>query len=366
MARFIHAADLQLGLKHRKIIGDKGARARAQRFDTVEKLAALAKEHAAEAVVVAGDVFDSNAVGPDLIQQARDVFAKFGCPVLLLPGNHDFYEPQCALQRLVEGQSQLSHVQVLSSTEPITIGSVTYFPCPLLQRHTYKDPTAHLADRQPGDRSIRVAVAHGGVHGFDNDSSELANLIDADSVAAKGFDYLALGDWHSLKKHSSRAWYPGAHEATRFKEVDPGYVLLVDIPVGGALPEVASLKVNRTQWHKQAPDFTGQEDIQALQSWYDDLPEKSWSAVELRLSGVLSIAEHNELERLLERMQEELMYLRIRKNETQTRPSDEELAELELPGFLSSTFQTLSETSAPHSDEAIRLFHRLLVEEQSK
>ena len=62
MFRFLHTADWQLGLKLSFIPGDRGARARNERFETVRRIAKLANERKVQAVFVAGDVFDDNLV----------------------------------------------------------------------------------------------------------------------------------------------------------------------------------------------------------------------------------------------------------------------------------------------------------------
>ena len=98
-------------------------------------------------------------------------------------------------------------MQVLAKREPAQFGDALIYPCPLLRRHEMDDPTRWLPMREPGE-GIRIAVAHGGVIDFAvGADSETPNLIDAGRVVAKGFDYLALGDWHSTFRFNSRAWY---------------------------------------------------------------------------------------------------------------------------------------------------------------
>ena len=89
MTRILHTADWQLGLRLNFVPGEAGARLRAERFATIERIAELARSEGVDAVLVADDVFDDNRVGPETIQQAREALAKFGVPVVLLPGNHD-------------------------------------------------------------------------------------------------------------------------------------------------------------------------------------------------------------------------------------------------------------------------------------
>lgn len=78
VTRFLHTADWLLGLRLNFVPGEAGARLRAERFATVERIAELARVEQADAVIVAGDVFDDNGVGPDTIQQAREADCEQG------------------------------------------------------------------------------------------------------------------------------------------------------------------------------------------------------------------------------------------------------------------------------------------------
>ena len=74
----------EIPLNHRVRFGH------AQHVETVRKIAELARRETVDCVVVAGDVFDDNGVGADILQLARDALQAFHqLPVLLLPGNHD-------------------------------------------------------------------------------------------------------------------------------------------------------------------------------------------------------------------------------------------------------------------------------------
>jgi len=161
--KFLHTADIQLGLKLRFVPGESGVRVRSQRFDTLRHIAGVAKEQGAQAVVVAGDFFDDNSVGPDTIQLAEDSLQTFApIPVLILPGNHDAATEHSALKRL----QGLKHVHVLMDQEPVEIEGTLFYPCPLSRRHETSDPTSWLPERDPGDDRVRVAIAHGGVIEF--------------------------------------------------------------------------------------------------------------------------------------------------------------------------------------------------------
>lgn len=355
--RVLHTADWQLGLKLRFVSGEVAARLRAQRFDTIRRIAELAKERSVDLVVVAGDVFEDNGVGGDTLQQAGDALHTFGdIPVLLIPGNHDPGTPDSALKRMQCPPS----VIVATEREPLKLGDALVFPCPLSRRHERDDPTAWLPRREAGE-GVRIAVAHGGAIAF-SEGTETPNLIDVAKVLDKGFDYLALGDWHGVFRVDQRAWYSGAHEATRFKEQQPGYVLLVDIDGPGVEPRVEQIPVARTRWLQHAVEFHENAQVADLRQWLEDLPERSWTLLELRLGGQLSLSARAQLDRLLDDYAERLAYLRLIDDRVLAEPSEEDLQGLSGEGFVGEVVAELRASEAPEDRDALRLLHRLFQE----
>ena len=355
MTKLLHTADWQLGLRLDFVPGEAGARLRAQRFATIETIARLARDEAVDAVLVAGDVFDDNGVGGDTLQQARDALRAFGdIPVVLLPGNHDPATEDSALRRLGDLDG---NVHVALTHHPLAFGDLEIHPCPLLQRHQYDDSTAHLPPR--GDsRAVRVTLAHGGVLSF-GETTETPNRIDAAAVIAKGFDYLALGDWHGLFEVSERACYSGAHEATRFKEKRPGQVLIVEIDGPGAVPRITPHPVARTHWHQRSFEFGGDADLEQLEQWLAALEPLSWGLVELTLEGALSLAGSARLDALLEDYGERLALLRVDAEAIHAAPTETDLEALRGEGFVAHAITELREENDPFDADALRLLHRL-------
>ncbi len=356
--RILHTADWQLGLKLHFVPGDAGARLRAQRFDTVRAIAGLACDSGVDAVLVAGDVFDDNGVGPDTLQQAREALAAFHpLPVVLLPGNHDPADPGSALARL----GDLDHVVVAAGFGPLELPGGVVHPCPLTQRHSPEDPTRRLPPKPSGHGRVHVVLAHGGVLDFSEDT-ETPNRIDLRAVLDKGYDYLALGDYHSPMRLGPRAWYAGTPEGTRFAEKDPGHVLLVSIEAPGAEPVVERVAVGRTRWVTHTARFHEDADVERLAAWFDGFPERSWTLVQLRLEGELSLSGRAKLDRLLDDERGRLCHLRVAADEVVDAPSDEDLRVLQAEGFLRVAAEYLRSDSAPEARDAVRLLHRMLAE----
>jgi DNA repair exonuclease SbcCD nuclease subunit len=358
MVRFLHTADWQLGLKL-SFLGsdDRGAFARAERFEAVRRLARVAREREAQAVVVAGDVFDDNAVGRDTLQRARDALAHFApLPVLLLPGNHDAGGPDCVLRRLDAGR----HVHPLLDPTPFEgVPGVRFYPCPLMRRHEREDPSRDLPTRTPHE-PIRVAIAHGGV--LDFGEGESFNRIDWQAVLRKGFDYLALGDWHGTLRFGDRVWYPGTPEATRFKEKRPGQALLVEIDAPGAAPRVEEIAVQRTRWIERIEVLEGDAHVDAVAQWMESLEARSMTLVDLTLRGALSLAARGRLDAMLDAKRAELLFLRVDAEGLRDEPTPADLDGLAAEGFVGRAVEHLRGLGTADANDALRLLHRLLAE----
>ena len=70
MVRFLHAADLHLGLRITRFEESACNRIGEARFEAVEQLRVKAAEHKADFVVIAGDIFDDHSVSKSVAERA--------------------------------------------------------------------------------------------------------------------------------------------------------------------------------------------------------------------------------------------------------------------------------------------------------
>lgn len=356
--RILHTADWQLGLRLNYIDPETAARLRSQRHDTVRRMAELARERAVDLVVVAGDVFDDNGVGRGALQQTADAIEAFGdLPVVLLAGNHDAATPESALARL--RPLVPDNIIIPMQPEALDIAGAELLLCPLTTRHHRGDPTAWIPARAH-DR-LRIVVAHGGAQQFAEGMEDI-NFLRIAELLAKGVDYVALGDWHGTKQMDPRVWYSGAHEPTRFREQDPGNVLIVELQDAGTLPQVEKVAVAGTRWLRERFEFHDDADVARLAAWLQALPQKSATLLRLELTGSLSLQARDRLDQLLQDSGEALAHLRLRDQHLQVAPTDTELDALcSEPGYLSRAVQRLQALDdAQQRADALRLLYRLV------
>ncbi|MFS6818579.1 DNA repair exonuclease [Synechococcus lacustris Tous-12m] len=215
MVRFLHTADWQLGKPYGRVKDqEKQARLKQLRFDVIERLAEVVQREKLEFVVVAGDLFDSIEPTRADVAQACSAIGAIGVPVLAIPGNHDHggagsFWHEAWFKNYKDDLAP--NLQPLLERKPLHLPGALILPCPLNRQADTEDPLSWLKNYKFDqlDQRPRVVVAHGSVHGFgadelidSDDENPLAatNRLNLAALPIESIDYIALGDWHGLKK----------------------------------------------------------------------------------------------------------------------------------------------------------------------
>ena len=319
--RILHTADWQIGKPYRWIDdGQKQARLQQERVEVVGRIAEIVRQEAVDAVLVAGDLFDSSTVPAATVMEVLEVVGSMSCPVLVIPGNHD-HGGVGGIWRREDLQRQMQdrapNLQLLLASEPVLVAGITVLPCPLLRQHESRNPLLWLEqlDWQTLDSSApRVVLAHGSVQGFGGDDS--VNRLALDRLPSDELDYVALGDWHGLMSVDRQAWYPGTPEPDRFPngpDDQRSQVLLVDLDRG--LPaEVKPHPTGRFQWHRITMTLNGDGDLARLEQRLSDCIGRrvGRDLLRLELNGQLGWSAHQTLQNRVEDLRQQLLHLRLR------------------------------------------------------
>ena len=339
----IHTADWQLGKRFGNVPGDAGAALRDQRIETVKEIARLAKKRRADAVLVCGDVFETNAVADRTIRQALNALDPFTGDWVFIPGNHDSALADSVWSRAdrIAGSDNVHFL--LHNEEPLLLKNETLaiLPAVLQRRHEADDLTAWFDHAETPKRAIRVGIAHGSVRELLPDS-EAPNPIAADRAETAKLDYLALGDWHGTFKVNNRTWYAGTPEPDRFKSNDPGNVLAIEIERPDALPSIEKIAVGHYVWQERAFSIHGAKDIAALDRELKGLgSDPGRLLVRLKLEGVVTLALREQLREKLKEWEARLRYLEADDRELIAEPSEDDLDRIDRDGFVRTAVEQL-------------------------
>lgn len=373
---FVHTSDFQLGMT-RWFLGahDSDAQSRFDdsRLRAISRLGDLARETGAEFIVVAGDVFDANAVSDRTMNRALEAFDALPVPVYLLPGNHDPLLPGAALERA----AARSNVTVLTDSEPVQVRpGVEIVGAPLLARYASEDlAAAAIRDLQPAD-TIRILVAHGQTEGRGEDNEALFSLPDLEAAVSSGIiDYVALGDTHSAQPvgSSGKIWFSGSPEVTDFhdrreavagNEVNSGKALVVGVDKHGAgEADVAVSEHTVGEWTFEAVhwDVADGDDVARVLAELDAYPAKDRTVIKYSLAGTLGLEATRELEEGLAERESTFgaLYARERLMDLHLEPDADELANVPLAGYAQEAMTELLDARDPAARDAVNLLFRL-------
>lgn len=353
MLRFVHTADWQIGMKAESA-GRAAAKVRAERFEAARRVVQTAQEHKADFIVVAGDVFEDNAVDRTLVQRTADVLDRFGGPVFVIPGNHDPLVPGSVWDHPAWRQS--GSIRVLREEEPVAGDGYTVYPCPLREKYGRKDPTAWV-DAHDGE-GIRIGIAHGTVEGIAQDEPDYP--IPRDAAARAGLDYLALGHWHSTAPYpgpdgAARMAYSGTHEPTKFGERDSGNVLLVELDARGAPPRLTPLRTGGLTWRTLSVESREAGDLGRARIQVEQFESPERALLDVRLTGLLYAEERGEPDRIRELLDARFLFGRLDADGLRPSPADADWMSSLPPGILKDAATRLQAmASAEGSDERTR------------
>jgi DNA repair exonuclease SbcCD nuclease subunit len=407
MIRFMHAADLHLGLRITRFEENACNRIGEARFTALQQLRERAAEHRVDFILIAGDVFDDHSVSrTDVAVRTFAILegSNNSCPVFIIPGNHDPLVPGGVWERdpWLRDQPHL-RVHFLPHAEPVAVPGfpVTIFPCPLRQRRSMDDPTAWI-ERHPrakDDKTIRIGLAHGSLNIMPLPEDD--HLIRNDAAVHYGLDYLALGHWHRRSSHKSsdgveRTAYSGTHEsmhfpgahgdisigwssfsadgdAERFRDDGHGSALLVTIDTAGAPPRIEPIETGRLRWSAEKRDVSSQP-LGDLISDYArrEIPERT--ILRLILSGVVDPRGHARIDEL-----NQIVLNRYHAGSSLDadavliEPNADQLSEIVGLGVLKRVLERLKEDAQSTNaalkrvaDHGLKLLYRIAWEEQPK
>ncbi len=317
--RFIHTADWQLGMCAAQA-GSKADVVRGARLSAARRVVELAREHAAEMILVAGDTFENHAVPRALAQQAADILGAFPGRVFILPGNHDPWQPGSLWLHLAWASHR--NIRILDSREPVALPGAVLYPCPVYAAHSREDPTRGLP-RHDDPATIALGLAHGSLRGVGADDD---HPIDPAVVERAGLDYLALGHWHSTHPDPSagptRFAYSGTHETTKFGERDSGNVLLVEIDAPRAVPRITPLRSGILRWERIECALRGGDELPELIERIERWERPDGTLLEVELSGTISVERRPQVDRLCELAEARMLFFRLRDERLRPRPDD--------------------------------------------
>ena len=343
--KFIHTSDWQIGKVFRFVDNATMGLLQEARLRSISRLGELAGEHGAAHVVVAGDVYDMEALSPRSLNPTLGTDARFlKRPLASVAGQPRSAPPQRTLGSAPpQGFAENVIAHVVPEPAVVENEGFVLLPAPLFHRLTLDDLTAYMDDVDLPEGLVRVGLAHGTVRGFGSDDRDVANFIAPDRPRLAGLSYLALGDWHGQKQINDRCWYSGTPEIDAFDVVGGGQALLVEIEGPNAVPAVTSIPTGQYTWVRHSEQIGSHADIdhlaEKLRGTADELDRV---LVHLDVEGALSLEDRQYFqEQIVDGVSAALCFMRVDDRRLFAKPTAEDLDRIDRGGFVRTAAEQL-------------------------
>jgi DNA repair protein SbcD/Mre11 len=320
--KLLHTADWHLG----KTLEGRSRLPEQRAF--LEELQMIADEENVDAILMAGDVFDTvnpPAAAETLFYEAAVKLTSRGeRPLIIISGNHDNPERLSASRPL----AHTSGITIIGfpTTDPVNITvrngqklSIAALPYPSESRLNecltdgqeedalqlaYDDRVKKLfsdLSEAGGEDAVHIAMSHIYVAGSRESDSERpiqvggAYTVSANSLPEQA-QYVALGHLHrpqTITKGSALARYSGSPLAYSFSEANQAKsVTIIDVEPDG-LAHISEIPL---QSGKPLVRWVANEGIEQVYTWLEEgKDEEAWIDLEVHLNDTLSIEEIHRL-----------------------------------------------------------------------
>lgn len=369
MLKILHTADWHIGKSFDQFGPEAAATLARDRLGVIDRIMGCASQFDVDAVLCAGDLFDRPDPDDDWwkgLAAKFDGYRNWRKPVVLLPGNHDpltdksVYDPSHGFRKALP---EWVHVVDRDDFQmPIASEGIVYAtPC----RSTAgdKDLAMSLPRRITGDTRFRIGLVHGST--FEMEGYETHFPVSISAPRERGLDYLAIGDTHSFQTRwecdPAPIVYPGAPEATAFKEKEAGYVAVVSFRKFGTKPTIHKERVARWTWQERT--ITSLAELEGL--LYEDLDS---TVLNLVLSMTVDVTELDFVDEILsilggtKAMSPRVGVLRVDRDELRIDDRIAWPADDEIPLSVRETIRRLraGAQADPVAQRSLVIFRRLL------
>jgi DNA repair exonuclease SbcCD nuclease subunit len=293
--RIMHTADNHIGIEFRNqpVLRD---RLKQERLEALRRIVAEASARDCHFLVVAGDLFDSVNVPAKLIAEVSGILAAFTGDVLVLPGNHDFYEGRGSrLWGEFQQKAAGPNIHLLSEHAPVVFHAegreVVFYPCHCPSKHAEKHVAGWVSEVPKSPGALHIGIAHGNVEGLGRDDEGNYFNMSLGDLRSAGVACWLLGHIHAPSPQpgyvgSDHFFMPGTHTPEHVKRKTEGYAWYIEVD------EVFSIRFERYRsggilFQRMERPLHSDADIESLRQALQQ-QEESVTILDLRLGGRLS------------------------------------------------------------------------------
>lgn len=316
--RILHTADNHIGLKFNNYGGTAAQSTLVQeRFDALKNVVQASNDKDAHFLVVAGDLFDDLKVTQKDIKAVVEILKKSKAEVLVLPGNHDYYDgKENKLWKAFSDFAENTNLKLLLNATPyeteVDSTPVCFYPAPCGSKHHEGHVIGWVSDVAKAPETIHIGLAHGNVEGMGvDDADRYFNMSEGDLRAA-GVDFWLLGHIHVPYPPTTAVgnplfFMPATHTPESVKRKIPGFAWFIEVNEQKQL-RYEQITTGNLRFSRQILSFGRTYTLSDFQQ-----QELGWRnkqlILDLKLSGSLSQDELSELHTLIKSLSNHYLHV---------------------------------------------------------
>jgi exonuclease SbcD len=315
MLRILHTSDVHLG-KAFEQFGAFGQKLRAQIKATFAKVFEVASERRVDAVLLSGDVFDSERISPVDIKFFMDTVSSIQpTPVFFLPGTwtHDSINQKAIFRSRHFQVNKPGNLQIFTK-ETVETTKLAAGRLAIHGRALLPDSDNPLEGLTPDARAdFNILLLHTGIALPQIPEESHGSLLKREQVEHCGFTYLAMGDRHTFTRcfddGKTFVQYSGSPETLQFKDgEDSGFVAMVTLDESGV--SVEKTRTGHYKWSELDLSWEKVGSVEALKKKVDSVADPT-RVLRVKLAGTISNNESVDAVRLAEELAPGFAYLEI-------------------------------------------------------
>jgi DNA repair exonuclease SbcCD nuclease subunit len=230
MLTLVHCADVHLETSFPDVRG--GSARRAALTDAFVRIVDEACRRKADALLIGGDLYESERAGPQTMRFLCEQFARFERPVFVAPGNHDPWSPSALLARGDLPANVRIFDEAAWRAYPLADDVVLYG-----FGHTPAEPGRPFAQARFDRGKTRIVLVHGSDDERCPPNKRATAPFRADEVESSGASVLLTGHYHggytiARSDGAPLFAYPGSPEPVKFGETGTHGALVMTIDHG--------------------------------------------------------------------------------------------------------------------------------------
>lgn len=332
--KLLHAADLHLDSPFEGLPEAKAAQRRTEQRELLGRIADVARDQQVQLVLLSGDLLDSDSAYGETAEELVRTLASIPAPVVIAPGNHDYYSRRSPYYRLHFPSNV--HIFTENKIECLDMPEICarVYGAAFTDKYSKGLLEGFSVEKKPSTLDIMC------IHGEVGKASQY-NPMSEEEIAASNMDYIALGHIHQgsgLKKAGNTFYsWPGCPEGRGFDELGEKYISLVNIIDGEC--RIAPISISNRKY-EMLPVSLGENE--ALEAINNALPEDTENDIyRIILRGETDSAP--DIDKIKESLENRFFSLQLRDETSLRRDIWEKAGEDSLRGLFLQKLKTMLE-----------------------